>query len=173
MRKNFTYDVKKVYSRNELVDAIDSESMVIEILGSALEEMEKEYKKGVATEKIAKAFRNFTGLGFILAIFNPGAALAEVLFMGVTALVSGTVVGAVELKKYALTVFTYRGKEHFILIRYSKFDDKLDSITGFDGLCFSSSKSCPKCGRKIKFSKKSMGPERCPKCAANVIYYTR
>lgn len=173
MRKNFTYDVKVVCSRNELIDAVESKSMVIELSGSIIEEIKKEYQKSVRTEKIAKAYRNLGGLTFILSIANPAVGLGELLFFGATALVSGGIAKSVELKSYALTAFLHKEKEHIILIRYANFDDKLDSISGFEDLRFSRNKNCPKCENKIKFNKKTMGPECCTKCASSVVYYKR
>lgn len=171
MRKNINHDVHIATTRNELIDLINSKYTVIEVTSSALDEFDKEYKEDKMTNKGAKTTSKLTAFAAALGIFNPATTIPTLIFLGGTSIFMGLLSAGCDYKNYALAVVYEQMETHTLLIRYSEFDDKLDTIEGFEHLSFSKTNKCPNCGKKIKVDKKSTNPTLCYNCRTNVVVY--
>lgn len=173
MIKNVCHEICYANTRNELIDYLNSKSVVIEVTDSLLKEFElnKEYKSDKSLYKFSKAGRNISGLALFLGLFNPSTTIPTLVILAGTTLFSGLSALCSDFKDYAITSFFYNGNKHTLLIKYWGFNDELDTIKGFGSLHFSQNHKCPKCKHKLKVNKEIVDPICCEKCGTKTVFY--
>ena len=171
MRKNNTYCVAVINTRNELADALESGEAVIDIQGEAYDSILGEVKKEINSDRTSKK----------LDALVIGTSIASLFFgigiVAITNLAAGVIFEYYRSKKdfshYDLYLFQSEDKEKLLLINQKKYDAEYDSIVGYEEYLFTGKKRCPLCKRPIKNNelKESNYSIRCENCQKNIIYH--
>ncbi len=180
MKKSTTYSITKCETRNELVDALESNKAVIEIMDSLKDELTKELikqnDKGKINRKAGKGLKRLGILGIALA-FVPGANVLELLLYGGGALTVGAInslIGKTDFLEYRLAIFEEKSGMRFMFVSKC-FDTELDTIQGFSKVKFvpATQKICPSCGASLNFKgaiDEQANPVKCPDCNQIIIW---
>lgn len=169
MKKNYSYSITSVSTRNELADALDNKEMVVELKDEVYSTLAKEMKESAHSNRKNRKDAKFFAIFTVVTAFISWPIM---LIEGIAAGFSALGVATNDIKKYMIAIVPDEDGDRLLLIN-RKFQPSLDQIVTLEQYRFTSNGECPYCSAKIKSVKKLVKKEQalytCPKCSKETI----
>lgn len=171
MIKNNSYDITICSSRNEVIDAVKSKKMYIELSGDIHKEIMEELKKQIQDTKKGHMIgeTGFT-VGSIIAAVTIFTSLPGFLLGVSVATISRVFQKNTFFSDYRIALFSIRGEDKIAFIS-NGFNNSLDTINGYENYVFlkEETSKCPNCKCRWGEEHKRHNPTKCPDCKKEFI----
>lgn len=176
MTKNITHKISLCHTRNELIDALNEKSVVIEISPKLKNEIRDEFLKQYKNYGLGKTATALGIVNLVLSIPTGCITLMEFIFCVFLA-GNGLSITNTDFKDYRIAFFRINREDRFLFVseKYNYEYDSVMSLEAYQLIKYKLTKKCTACehdiGKEIDWAvNEGINPFYCHACNQKVIW---